>query len=266
MTAIPPTFRTTSVSIDSRFAEHYYNGTADFMIRLPSTMRNVSRIELTSAEVPLVAYVFSSTIGNTTFRVDISGVSVSYALLDGNYTVCELLTNFNSLASGLELGYDPVRNLMSIVNNSGSPLVLTLSPSLNRYSGLGYWLGFRVPTYVLNVGAVIFATAAPLISPPAYALIQLRCPDMMENTLHLTDNRSFVPALAKIVLNQGSSAYIFDNAANYLLKENVFARPTALTQMRFTLVDPYGKLLQMGDMDWSLTLEVTEIINPSGTC
>jgi len=82
MTAIPPTFRKTSISIDSRFADQYFNGTADFMIRLPSTMRNVGRIELTSAEVPQVAYVFSAAAGNTSFFVDVSGVRQNLVLPD----------------------------------------------------------------------------------------------------------------------------------------------------------------------------------------
>jgi hypothetical protein len=88
---------------------------------------------------------------------------------------------------------------------------------------------------------------------------------MLENTIHRTEDRSFVPALGKIVLRGGSYTVAYDDASNLLLKENVFARPTALTQLRFTLVDAYGKLVQMGDTDWSLTVEVTEIINPVGS-
>jgi len=87
---------------------------------------------------------------------------------------------------------------------------------------------------------------------------------MLENTIHRTEDRSFVPALGKIVLRSGSYTVAYDDASNLLLKENVFPRPTALTQLRFTLVDAYGKLVQMGDTDWSLTVEVTEIINPNG--
>ena len=271
MIAVPPTFRKTSISIDSRFADQYFNGTADFMIRLPSTMRNVGRIELTSAEVPQVAYVFSVAAGNSTFFVDVSGVRQTFVFADGNYTPTQLVVALNALTlpAGLTFAYNGITNRFS-VTNTGAPVALTLtsSPSVastvSRYWGIGYWLGFRTQTFVVASGATVVATSSPLTTPPAYALVQLQCPDMLENTIHRTEDRSFVPALGKIVLRDGSYTVAYDDASNLLLKENVFARPTALTQLRFTLVDAYGKLVQMGDTDWSLTVEVTEIINPNG--
>ena len=273
MSAVPPTFRKTSMSIDSRFADQYFNGTADFMIRLPSTMRNVGRIELTSAEVPQVAYVFSAAAGNTSFFVDVSGVRQTLVFADGNYSTAQLVTALNALAlpAGLTFAYNGITNRFS-VTNTGTPVALTLASSpaaastVSRYWGIGYWLGFRTQTFVVATGATVTATSSPITTPPAYALVQLQCPDMLENTIHRTEDRSFVPALGKIVLRGGSYTVAYDDASNLLLKENVFARPTALTQLRFTLVDAYGKLVQMGDTDWSLTVEVTEIINPVGTC
>lgn len=276
MSAVPPTFRKTSISIDSRFADQYFNGTADFMIRLPSTMRNVGRIELTSAEVPQVAYVFSVAAGNTSFFVDVSGVRQTLVIADGNYTPTQLFTALNALAlpAGLTFAYNGITNRFS-VTNTGAPVALTLASSavassaaasstVSRYWGIGYWLGFRTQTFVVGTGATVVATSSPITTPPAYALVQLQCPDMLENTIHRTEDRSFVPALGKIVLRGGSYTVAYDDASNLLLKENVFARPTALTQLRFTLVDAYGKLVQMGDTDWSLTVEVTEIVNPNG--
>jgi len=271
MSAVPPTFRKTSISIDSRFADQYFNGTADFMIRLPSTMRNVGRIELTSAEVPQVAYVFSAAAGNTSFFVDVSGVRQTLVFADGNYSTAQLVTALNALAlpAGLTFAYNGITNRFS-VTNTGTPVALTLASSasasstVSRYWGIGYWLGFRTQTFVVATGATVTATSSPITTPPAYALVQLQCPDMLENTIHRTEDRSFVPALGKIVLRSGSYTVAYDDASNLLLKENVFPRPTALTQLRFTLVDAYGKLVQMGDTDWSLTVEVTEIINPNG--
>ena len=177
--------------------------------------------------------------------------------------------NALALPAGLTFAYNGLTNRFS-VTNTGGPVALTLASSaastVSRYWGIGYWLGFRTQTFVVSGGATVVATSSPITTPPAYALVQLQCPDMLENTLHRTEDRSFVPALGKIVLRGGSYTVAYDDASNLLLKENVFARPTALTQLRFTLVDAYGKLVQMGDTDWSLTVEVTEIINPVGTC
>jgi hypothetical protein len=46
-----------------------------------------------------------------------------------------------------------------------------------------------------------------------------------------------------------------------LRKENVFVRPTAMTQLRIRLLDAYGVVVDMGDTDWSMTLEFTEVVS-----
>jgi len=236
-------------------------------------MRNVSRIELTSAEVPQVAYVFSTALGNTSFSFDISGVQHSGTIPDGSYTPTQLITAVNAAfdISGITLSYNSITNRISITNTGTTSIVLTLSPSFStttteKYWGLGYWLGFRTQTFVLGAASTLVAPSAPITTPPAYALVQLQCPDMLENTLHRTADRSFVPALGKIVLRGGSYTVAYDDASNLLLKETVFPRSTAITQLRFTLVDAFGKLVQMGDTDWSLTLQITENNTPSSNC
>jgi hypothetical protein len=42
----------TSLSLDSRFADQQFAGTGDFLIRLPSTIKNVTRVALVSVELP----------------------------------------------------------------------------------------------------------------------------------------------------------------------------------------------------------------------
>jgi hypothetical protein len=263
--------RVTTLSIDSRFADQYYSGTADFLIRLPSIMRNVSRIALTSVEVPQVAYVFSAAAGNTSFFIDISGVRVTGGIPDGNYTSATLTTALNLAIAGLVFSYNSVTNRFSITNGLGAPVAITLSASFTtastvRYWGLGYWLGFRTQTFVLPAAATVTATAAPITTPPAYALVQVQCPDMIESTLHRTAAGSYVPALAKIVLRGGAYVTQYDDAANLVIKENIYPSQTAITQLRITLVDANGALVQMGDTDWSLTLEVTEVVSSLARC
>jgi hypothetical protein len=120
-------------------------------------------------------------------------------------------------------------------------------------------MGFRTQT--LFVGSSVVAVSAPVTDPPAYALLQLQCPDMIESTLHRIESGSYVQALAKVVLRNGVYRIQYDDAGNYLLKENVYPSPTAIFQLRFRLVDAYGVTVDMGDTDWSLTLEVKEVVS-----
>jgi hypothetical protein len=230
-------------------------------------MRNVSRIELTSVEVPQVAYVFSTRCGNTSFFYDVSGVRRTGTIADGNYTPVQLATAvtsaFASDISGVSVTYNSITNRFSISNASGTPFVLTLATiyaARSRYWGLGYWMGFREQTLFVGSSGVV-AIASALTDPPAYALVQLQCPDMVESTLHRIESGSYVQALAKIVLRYGAYQIQFDDGGNCVAKENVYPSPTAITQLRFRLVDSYGETVDMGDTDWSLTLEVTEVVS-----
>jgi hypothetical protein len=53
----------------------------------------------------------------------------------------------------------------------------------------------------------------------------------------------------------------FDDGANRLRKEITFAGPTNIGQMRVRLVDPQGDLVDLGDVDWSMTFEITAVTN-----
>lgn len=271
----PSKYRITSVSIDSRFADQYYYGTADFMIRLPSTMRNVMRIALSSIEIPEVAYVFSAKAGNTAFTVE--GVG-TFSVAEGNYTPAQLAGAVSGLVTGLDCSYNAITNRFAFVATSGGPYTVALygtsvgrqcagpCPLLpvdgsTRYWGIGYNMGFRTKTIVVSGGEPAIACQSPQTAAPAYTLLQLQCPEMVDNTMHRTENGSFVPALAKLVLRNGAYALQTDDQGNLLRKENVFQSPSSITQLRISLLDAYGRLVELGDTDWSMTFEVMEVVN-----
>jgi hypothetical protein len=277
LTPTPSELRVTTMSIDTRFADQVYGTTADFMIRMPATMRNVGRVALTSTEIPQVTYVFSSAAGiaNVNFTVvDIcGGVTTPLDISEGNYTAPELAA---AITAAMEIDvsgacvYDPIGNRFSFVNTGGGAYSVALQSEdavvadRPKNWGLGYNLGFR-GHLVTVFSSPVTATASPSLGPPAYLLLQLQCPDMMENTLHRLADGSFVQALAKVVLRPGIGGGFYevqyDDARNGLRKENVFVRPTAMTQLRIRLLDAYGVVVDMGDTDWSMTLEFTEVVS-----
>lgn len=275
LTPIPSEMRVTTMSIDTRFADQVYGTTADFMIRMPATMRNVGRVALTSTEIPQVAYVFSYLAGNVNFTVvDISsGVTTALDISEGNYTAAELaaaVTTAMEVDVSGALVYDAIGNRFSFENTGGSAYTVALQSSNADVAarakdwGLGYNLGFR-GHLVTVVSSPVGGTASPSLGAPAYLLLQLQCPDMMENTLHRLADGSFVQALAKVVLRPGIGGGFYevqyDDIRNGLRKENVFVRPTAMTQLRIRLLDAYGVVVAMGDTDWSMTLEFTEVVS-----
>ena len=257
----PSRYRFTDYSIDTRFADQVYGGTtADFMIRMPSTLRNVIRIALTSVEIPLVEYTFSVARGNVTFKVG----GVDKTIPAGNYTGTELAAAV-STAEGTPgfCTYDGITNRFTVsvvVPGPGTEYDWTSSNTAiaarNKDWGLGFNLGF--PKTVVTGGT---AANSPSLGPAAYYLLQLQCPDMMDNTVHRTSAGGSVPAFAKVVLRSGVYKVQFDDGANLVRKENTFAQPTSIAALRVRLVDAYGCTVSLGETDWSMTFEVMEVVS-----
>ena len=254
------TYTVTNLSIDTRFADQYNSGTADFTVRLPDTYRNIVRIRLASVEIPLVERIFSVTKKNITFTVGGTPLSIP----PGNYTAVALAAAVQyalqsiPVTSAATCLYDPVANRYTI--NVFSPIAIVLQdpsvPTGTRFGGLGYYMGFRTP--VLSGSPFYISTMPPQLAPTPYYLMQLSYPDLVQTTVHLTGSQSSVPALAKIVLRQGVYGIQFDDGANLVRKEIVTsgqARP--VTQFRVALLNPYGAVIDLGDADWSMTFELT---------
>jgi hypothetical protein len=271
-------YRIYSMSIDSRFADNVYGGTEDFMIRLPSTYRNIMRIALSSVELPAVEYLFSRRHGNISFRVDASGAGYKTAeIFSGNYEPCDLvvalINALNEVSPGA--GFNVVILRGSATLCITSPFPFTINPlsedplvaARPNYWGLGYYLGFR------NKGPlvaeldpetnlyVLCGTAPILIQPTPYYLLQLQAPDMLENVTHRVTTGASIPAFAKLVLRDKFYTIQFVDSGDYMRKEFTFLAPSTVSQLRVKLLDPYGAPVDMRGMDWSMTFEMYEVVN-----
>lgn len=259
----PAKFTITDLSIDTRFADQYNNGTADFTIRLPDTYKNIMRMRLSSVEVPLVESVFTARRRNVGFSVGGVAVTIPTGNYDGTSLAFAVQTALQSVpvTATATCDYDSVANRFVIVASPAVEIILQEGPVVasgpKRYWGLGYYMGFRSP--VLSGSASYTGTQPPQLGPSPYYLMQVSCPDQVETTIHSTGAQSWIPALAKIVLRRGVYAMQFDDESNKLRKEIVFASPSNVGQVRVRLVDPYGNLVDMGDVDWSMTFELTAV-------
>ena len=268
----PAKYIITDLSIDTRFADQYNSGTADFTIRLPDTYKNLMRLALSSVEVPLVEYVFSERRRNVTFAVRVGGGPVmKITIPSGNYGAVALAAAVQEglqvadPSGGVTCSYDTVTDRFSFDCSGGSFRLCLTDPTVpvtqKRYWGLGYYMGFRTPVILMTGSSSYAGTQPPQLGPTPYYLMQVSCPDQVETTVHATGAQSWIPALAKIVLRSGVYAMQFDDAQNRLRKEITFAGPTNVGQLRVRLVDPYGDLVDLGDVDWSMTFEITAVMS-----
>jgi hypothetical protein len=265
-----------SLSVDTRFADQFYNGPADFMIRTPSTYRNIQRIALSSAEVPLVEEMFSERHGNLNFSVyfDACGGWVDGIIPTGNYTDQQLVTELEIALQTIDPNFTVVEDLLSgiitITNTvpfqfSGVSNVKKIADRRTHW-GLGYYLGFREKLSQLSQvdisgNQAVSGSTVILIQSTPYYLLQLQCPDYVEQMMHRTDCNGWIPAFAKLVLRDEAYVLQFVDSGDWIRKEYTFLSPVNVSSLRIRLVDPYGDTVDMREMDWSMTFELYEVVN-----
>jgi hypothetical protein len=68
-------------------------------------------------------------------------------------------------------------------------------------------------------------------------------------------------AFAKIIVEVQKFSYIFDNGSNTVTKEYTFSQPTNITVLKIALFDLYENILDLNGFEFSVTVEIDEIIN-----
>ena len=270
-------YKLSLLSLDSRYASNRAYSNGEFKIQLPHNMKNIMRIRMASAEIPFSKYEFSLAQGNTTFAVKV-GASTTFTkctpIPDGNYNTSRLVgaiqTSLQNVHSGFLVTSDPVTGLVTIQNTA-----VTFSIYLASYDqeiaqrsadwGIGYNLGFKKAILVAeSTGSGNYFLKGDRIltlQTTQYFLLQLECPDSVENVLHPTKDKGYIGAFAKVILRDNAFSYNFDDNSNLMRKEFTWLAPANIPFFTCRLLDAWGKVVDMNDTEWSLTIEVTEVMN-----
>jgi hypothetical protein len=264
-------------SLDSRFADKNEENNSSFKLTLPHPLKNIMRVRLASIEIPLVEYLFSEQYGNLTMAVAIgtSPFKSMKPLVTGNYTAETLVATVDANLKLLHSGFSCTINTINgqcTIRNTSVPFELYMLSYSNTevskrksYWGLGYYLGFRQSriTSLKNTDGSFFATGISVVNiqQNQYYLLQLFYPDSIVNVTHRLHDKGFIEVFAKIILKDGSFAITFDDNSNLLRKEYTFLAPVTIPQFTVKLLNQYGEPVNMLHVDWSITLEITEIVN-----
>jgi hypothetical protein len=264
-----------SLSVDSRFADQYNKGTGDFVIRLPTAVKNVQRIALSSVEIPLVEYLFSSNHGNINFTVKVgAGPITQLTIAAGNYRDDQLAAEMATVLQAFNAGFLCSRSTTTglvTITHATSAFQMTLVSDNSEIAerpthwGLGYYLGFRSKATLSSTAGpapyTLTGSTVILVQPTPYYLLQMECPDPVQSITHCTTMRTSIPAFAKLALHDNVYSIQFNNNSDYMRKEYTFLAPVNVTQLHVRLLDPYGSLVDMRAMDWSFTVELYEVVN-----
>lgn len=272
------------VNIDSRFRKSQLESSSDFLYAFAKPYKNVIQARVASVEIPTGFYQFSLAKRNTSFRLDVLDHTdvVRHLLVtipDGDYTptllISTIQTQFAAIANTygiiLHISLDAIsrRTTITLVGSAAPPALLTTTPttpplpfgicfadleSRPHDFGLGYQLGFTNHRYQ---GISLVSESLLSTQSDNYFLLAI---DDFYTVEHMT-NDTYIQCLAKILLKPGLNGILYDDGYTVLSNEIIFPRPNDLKQVRVRLLDSYGQPVDMHRMNFSISLEITEVMN-----
>jgi hypothetical protein len=272
-----------NLNIDTRFRDNYYSSSStNFNLNLPININDVLQMQLASIEVPTTYYVISKQYGNNFFTIVVNGSSKVINIPDGNYDQQTIIDQINNQ---LTLNGTPFSKITFTVNLSGSHTgsgqtivgandaivtIIELNFQADKFGiddrntplplKLGWILGFRNGIYVGNLNYV----SESVVDTTGAKYIYLVVDDYNNNV-----NNNFYSAFNSSILNKNILARISlqGNNFNILSQNNLgilttpreYFGPINLQIMNIQLLDEYGRIIDLNNMDYSFCLTLTTI-------
>jgi hypothetical protein len=123
--------------------------------------------------------------------------------------------------------------------------------------GLGYNLGFNNHFYCVD--APFCVTGESLISTAGDNYFLLAIDDFY--TVEHKTNDTYIQCLAKILVKRNENGIIFDDGYTVLSNDIIFPRPLDMKLVRVRLLDMYGETIDLHNLNFSISLEITEVMN-----
>lgn len=274
-----------NLSIDTRFRQNYYStSSTNFHIDLPLKISKVVSMQLSSIELPITFYTISKKLGTNFFILSISNQTKIITIPDGNYSPSELINYLNNVVQ--ELGH-PFHHVIFILNlilgtttGSGQVIVGIKSPTaITNFSldfqadingvednntplplKLGWLLGFRCGIYENNSSYV----SEGIIDTSGIRYLYVVVDDHNNNV-----NNGFYSAFSSSLLNNNILARISlkstyfnifsENNQALMVSPRDYYGPVDIQKLNIQLLDEYGRVLDIHNMDYSLCIKFTTI-------
>jgi len=279
---------TKNLTIDTRFRQNYYStSSTNIHIELPIKISKVVSMQLSSIELPTTFYTISKQLGNNFFTLEISDSAATAIITipDGNYLPSDLVDYLNSFIQGLGAPFSDIILILNIISGtktgSGQLIAAIKNPasastlfSLNfqadingvedKYtplpSKLGWLLGFRAGIYENNSSYV----SEGIVDTSGTRYLFVVVDDHNNNV----DN-GFYSAFSSSLLNNNILARISlqSNYFNIFSENNLslittprdYYGPVDIQKLDIQLLDEYGRILNINNMDYSLSIKFKTI-------
>lgn len=223
-------------------------------------------------EIPDGNYTSSELVNEIQLQLDLKmkltyGIFLTISL----NTINAKITFTNEGVASIPLGTP------AIPTQSAKPFVLDFITSVcfkNRLHnfGLGYNLGYRLKAYKATKSEILPPVPPAITGLTIYTIEAEACLDVVGdnylflgiNDLHTVEQKTsenYLQVLAKIIIREEKQAVIYDDGATLLSNEIVFTSPTDLKYLNVQLLDPFGEIIDLCGMNFSFSLEITEVLN-----
>lgn len=273
-----------NLNIDTRFRDNYYSSPAtNFNFTLPMDFNDIVQMQLATIELPTTYYAVSKQYGNNFFEITVDNNTVIIAIPDGNYTKNTIITAINN---ELFLAGDPFNKVLFMVNltddmtGSGQTMVGVNELAIGSVSNielnfqtdklgsedkntalplkLGWDLGFRNGKYVGNLNYV--SEGVIDITGPKYVYLVIDdFNNNVNNNFYSAFNSSVLNKniIARISLKEKAFSIIEQNNLNLITTPREYFGPVNIKTMNVQLIDEYGRVVDLNNMDYSFCLTLT---------
>lgn len=277
------------LNIDSTFRNSYLEPPTDFLYSFVHPYKNVIKARVASLEMPVAFYNFSRAKRNTMFRLDVTDYVgnihfLQITLPDGDYSphclIQKIQDQFNAIKDKYGLFFritlDDITRKVTITHDGTGPPPCPPAPTHCAVNfgltfamvgledrlydfGLGFNLGFCKHFYCVDASSGFSVTGESVINvqPDMYFLLSIDDMHYVEQKM----NEDYLQCLAKIIIKRDCNGIIYDNGYTVLSNDVVFPRPVDLKQVRVKLMDKYGEPVDLQCANFSISLEITEVMN-----
>ena len=281
-----------NINIDTRFRDNYYTSqSSNFHLDLPIRLTQVVSLQLSALELPSTFYAISKVFGNNFFVISLPTQPTVDPLIitipDGNYTYLTLQTYINTfLSSGTTpVQYQTIQFLADIntpggtgsggsgkmvVGSLGGNIDFVINFQTDRYGNedkqtplplkLGWLMGFREGYYENNT---------TYVSEGLIDLLGPRYIYLVVDDFHNNVSDGFYGAFTSSILNKNILARITlqGSVFNVIAQNNLllvttsrqYFGPVDIQKMQIQLLDEYGRILDLNNMDYSFCLSFQTI-------
>jgi hypothetical protein len=283
-----------NINIDTRFRENYYSTqSSNFHLDLPIRLTQVVSLQLSALEIPSTFYAISKVFGNNFFVISLPNAvpavePLIVTLPDGNYTYLTLqkyINNFLSTNPSVPAEYTTIQFLSDVntpdgngnggsgrmvVGSLGGDIEFSLNFQTDKLGNedrqtplplkLGWIMGFREGYYENNTTYV----SEGLIDVLGPRYIYLVVDDFNNNV-----SDGFYGAFTSSILNKNILARITlqGSVFNIITQNNLvlittarqYFGPVDIQKLQIQLLDEYGRILDLNNMDYSFCLSFQTI-------